>query len=213
MRNLASAVSRSSAAAMQAPPPGPSVEEIWSQRHNEILKDYYANKEAARRNKVLQRGGVLPEPRIPKAFDPDHQEASKENEENSSRNNSLSERSINSGELDVLLLSFLLRNLESPSAQERTRAIEKKKSALQRLNERKSEALETSMKKPDEGGDRAVAPLHLSLDRTSSDASSGKDQNTSIYILYNIMYIRNTISFIFFYETNELINSVLDKFI
>ena len=77
---------------MQAAPAGPSVEEIWSQRHNEILKDYYANKEAARRNKVLQRGGVLPEPR-------EYSEASKENEDNeSSRNNSqLSERAINSG--------------------------------------------------------------------------------------------------------------------
>ena len=99
---MSSAVSRSSAAAMQAAPPGPSVEEIWSQRHNEILKDYYANKEAARRNKVLQRGGVLPEPRVPINNDyPNSSEASKENEDNdSSRNNSqLSERSINSGNL------------------------------------------------------------------------------------------------------------------
>ena len=94
---------------MQAAPAGPSVEEIWSQRHNEILKDYYANKEAARRNKVLQRGGALPEPRFPNEYP--NSEASKENEDNeSSRNNSqLSERSINSGKLSRRIIFFLAR--------------------------------------------------------------------------------------------------------
>ncbi len=96
---------------MQAAPPGPSVEEIWSQRHNDILKDYYANKEAARRNKFLQRGGVLQEPRVPI----DLSEASKENEDNeSSRNNSqLSERSINSGNLfrQIIFELELFQNL------------------------------------------------------------------------------------------------------
>jgi len=106
----------------------------------------------------LQRGGVLQEPRVPI----DLSEASKENEDNeSSRNNSqLSERSINS---------------ESSSAQDRTRA---KRSALQRLNEaRKSEVLESPVKKPDEAGDRPVAPLHL--DRSSSEISSESEPPSS----------------------------------
>ncbi|CBY23261.1 unnamed protein product [Oikopleura dioica] len=64
---------------------------------------------------------------------------------------------------------------ESSSAQDRTRA---KRSALQRLNEaRKSEVLESPVKKPDEAGDRPVAPLHL--DRSSSEISSESEPPSS----------------------------------